>query len=106
MSRVEKFAEFLDLKKISSKTKRKKQKIKEIENLTHVGKFSFDVGHMFTVCDTEVGIRKRALLDAVWRHGGADGQHGGRTLGPLNTADLLHCRHFNRRKSVVCGGDI
>lgn len=80
---------------------------KEIGNvyLTNELEFPFEFGLMFTVCDTEVVIRKRALVDAIRRSRGADRQDGGRTLSPLSTADLLHARHFNAGK-VLFAADI
>lgn len=64
---------------------------------------------MFTISDTKVVISIRALIDAVRRGGGSDGQDGGGTLGPLSPADVFDGHHF-RRKSVGwhggggCGG--
>lgn len=52
---------------------------------------------MLAVGDAEVVIRILALVDAVRRDGGADGEHGGGAFGSLSTADLLNGHHFRYR---------
>lgn len=67
---------------------------KRIINHTHALEFLFEFGLVLAVGDAEVVIRIFALVDAVRRDGGADGEHGGRALSPLSAADLLHGHHF------------
>lgn len=56
---------------------------------THAFELVLEVSHVIAVGYAEVVVRIIRLWDEVGRSGGADGEHGGRTLRPLRLSDFM-----------------
>ena len=78
-------------------------KIKEIAEMryklykyahTHAFELVLELSHVIAVGEAEVVVRIISLRDAVGGSGSADGEHGGRTLGPLRLSDFVYRGHI------------
>ena len=65
----------------------------EEETLTHALEFFLEISEVLALGDAEVVIGIVSLVHSIRRCGGADGKHGGRTLGLLSLADLFDQLH-------------